>query len=103
MRRVVRRAAMERQPGAHRHVAPARMAPLAQLSVARGCFGRGEHPVVEVVAVVPVRAGGDLEGRHLRSDVDGRDVEGQRGEPPVAPRLRRGGEVTVPGLVGSAR
>jgi hypothetical protein len=55
--------------------------------------------VVEGGGVVPLRAGCDLERAHLVDRVDGRDVEGQRGEPALAAGLLRHGEVTVPGLV----
>ena len=60
-------------------------------------FGR-EHLVFPRPAVVPLRADRDLERAHVRRHVDAGEIEGERSDAAVAPRLGRRREVAMPGL-----
>src|SRR4051812_22082921 len=99
---VVCGAAMNCERGARRDVSPLRELALSERGIARELRLVREHPVLELVPRLVLRAFCDLEGAHVGRGVHGSQIEGERSEAPVAVRLHGRREVAVPGLVHRA-
>jgi hypothetical protein len=95
----MRRTAMDGQRRAAGNVAHLRELADAPLVEARPGVSCWEHFVFPCAPVVPLRAGRDFEGAHVRRHVDACEIEGPRGDAVVEPGLGRGGEVAMPWLV----
>src|SRR4051794_25709155 len=94
-------AAVDRQGRAARDVTHPREFAHGALGEARPLLLCRKHLVFPLPAIVVLRTGCDLEGTHLLGDVNPAQVEGEGGDPPVAPGLGRRREVPMPWLIAS--
>src|SRR5687768_10771719 len=88
-------APMDRERRAHGDVTHLRQLALRARLVARIELFRREHAVLEFRAVVPLRAGSDLERSHLLDGVHAGEIERERIETAASRRLLRSEERRV--------